>query len=130
MTRTSIASWNINSVRARIGIVEKFLREEAPDILCLQETKVECGLFPPEMFRRLGYEHIVTHGQRMHHGVAIVSKLPLTEVRKYDWQANGEARHVGVTLPSDRKSTRLTQSLMRISYAVFCLKKKKKRMTN
>src|SRR3546814_15835308 len=52
------------------------------------------------MFRRLGYEHIVTHGQRMHHGVAIVSKLPLTEVRKYDWQANGEARHVGVTLPS------------------------------
>src|SRR3546814_12332166 len=52
------------------------------------------------MFRRLGYEHIVTHGQRMHHGVAIVSKLPLADVRKYDWQANGEARHVGVTLPS------------------------------
>ena len=49
----SIASWNINSVRARIGIVEKFLREEAPDVLCLQETKVECGLFPPEMFKRL-----------------------------------------------------------------------------
>ena len=53
MTRTSIASWNINSVRARIGIVEKFLREEAPDILCLQETNVECGTFPPEMFRAL-----------------------------------------------------------------------------
>ncbi|MGB3846790.1 MAG: exodeoxyribonuclease III [Sphingopyxis sp.] len=99
MTSISIASWNINSVRARIGIVEKFLREEAPDVLCLQETKVECGLFPPEMFRRLGYEHIVTHGQRMHHGVAIVSRLPLDEVRKYDWQANGEARHIGVTLP-------------------------------
>ena len=98
--RISIASWNINSVRARIGIVEKFLREEAPDILCLQETKVECGLFPPEMFRRLGYEHIVTNGQRMHHGVAIVSRLPMTDVRKYDWQANGEARHIGVTLPS------------------------------
>jgi exodeoxyribonuclease-3 len=100
MTRTSIASWNINSVRARIGIVEKFLREEAPDILCLQETKVECVTFPKDMFRSLGYEHIVTHGQRMHHGVAIVSKVPLADVRKYDWQANGEARHVGVTLPS------------------------------
>src|SRR3546814_2008936 len=87
ITRTSIASWNINSVRARIGIVEKFLREEAPDILCLQETKVECGLFPPEMFRRLGYEHIVTHGHRMHHGVAIVSKLPLADVSKYHWPA-------------------------------------------
>ena len=44
MTQTSIASWNINSVRARIGIVEKFLREEAPDVLCLQETKV-CLLY-------------------------------------------------------------------------------------
>ncbi len=82
---TSIASWNINSVRARIGIVEKFLREEAPDVLCLQETKVECGIFPKDMFQSLGYEHIATHGQRMHHGVAIVSKLPLTDVRKYDW---------------------------------------------
>lgn len=100
MTRTSIASWNINSVRARIGIVEKFLREDAPDILCLQETKVECGLFPKDMFEKLGYKHIITNGQRMHHGVAIVSKVPLADVRKYDWQANGEARHVGVTLPS------------------------------
>ncbi|KAB2856645.1 MAG: exodeoxyribonuclease III, partial [Sphingopyxis terrae] len=68
MTQTSIASWNINSVRARIGIVEKFLREEAPDVLCLQETKVECGLFPKQMFEDLGYRHIVTNGQRMHHG--------------------------------------------------------------
>src|SRR3546814_5156846 len=100
MTRTSIASWNINSVRARIGIVEKFLREEAPDVLCLQETKVECGLFPKTMFEGLGYTHIVTNGQRMHHGVAIVSRLPLTDVRQYDWQANGE----------DRKSTRLNSS--------------------
>ena len=96
----SIASWNINSVRARIGIVEKFLREEAPDVLCLQETKVECGLFPKAMFEQLGYTHIVTNGQRMHHGVATISRVPLTEVRKYDWQANGEARHIGVTLPS------------------------------
>lgn len=100
MTHISIASWNINSVRARIGIVEQFLREEAPDILCLQETKVECHIFPKKMFEDLGYRHIVTNGQKMHHGVAIVSRVPLGEVRKYDWQANGEARHVGVTLPS------------------------------
>src|SRR3546814_2090708 len=36
----------------------------------------------------------------MHHGVAIVSRLPLTDVRQYDWQANGEARHIGATMPS------------------------------
>jgi exodeoxyribonuclease-3 len=95
----SIASWNINSVRARIGIVERFLREASPDILCLQEIKVECSLFPQAAFRALGYGHIVTHGQRMHHGVAIISRVPLTDISKQDWQANGEARHIGATLP-------------------------------
>ncbi|WP_188053291.1 exodeoxyribonuclease III [Sphingosinithalassobacter sp. CS137] len=93
-----IASWNINSVRFRIGIVERFLTEESPDILCLQETKVIDGDFPAAAFRELGYEHIVVHGQRMHHGVAIVSRVPLTEDDRLDWQANGEARHVGVRL--------------------------------
>jgi exodeoxyribonuclease III len=52
----SIASWNINSVRARIAIVERFLREAAPDVLCLQEIKVECGLFPHAAFKALGYD--------------------------------------------------------------------------
>lgn len=95
----SIASWNINSVRARIGIVEQFLREEAPDILCLQETKVVDTLFPAAAFRALGYDHIVLNGQPMHHGVAILSKVPLEEEVRQDWQANGEARHIGVRLP-------------------------------
>ncbi len=93
-----IASWNINSVRARIDIVERFLTESAPDILCLQETKVMNDIFPDQMFRRLGYNHIILHGQRMHHGVAIVSKVPITQDDRLDWQANGEARHVGVRL--------------------------------
>jgi exodeoxyribonuclease-3 len=93
-----IASWNINSVRFRAAIVERFLRDEAPDILCLQETKVVDGDFPYAMFHALGYEHIVVHGQRMHHGVAIVSRTPLVEDDRLDWQANGEARHVGVRL--------------------------------
>jgi exodeoxyribonuclease-3 len=94
----SIASWNINSVRFRIGIVEEFLRTRGVDILCLQETKVVDEAFPYDAFRAIGYEHIVVHGQRMHHGVAIVSRVPLTEDDRLDWQANGEARHVGVRL--------------------------------
>ncbi|WNO54023.1 exodeoxyribonuclease III [Stakelama saccharophila] len=96
--RITIASWNINSVRFRIGIVERFLTEAQPDILCLQETKVIDGDFPLKAFERMGYRHIVLHGQRMHHGVAIISKLPLVEDDRLDWQANGEARHVGVRL--------------------------------
>lgn len=95
-----IASWNINSVRARFDIVERFLSEQAPDVLCLQETKAENGSFPAKAFRDLGYKYIVPNGQKMHHGVAIVSKVPLVEERKFDWQDNGEARHIGVRLPN------------------------------
>lgn len=98
MSTLKIASWNINSVRARIGIVERFLSEEAPDILCLQETKVVNDVFPAAMFNELGYAHQVLHGQRMHHGVAIISRIPIREDDRHDWQDNGEARHVGVEL--------------------------------
>ena len=93
-----VASWNINSVRARIDIVGRFLSEEQPDVLCLQETKVIDGIFPADPFRRLGYVHQVLNGQPMHHGVAILSRLPLREDGRHDWQDNGEARHVGVRL--------------------------------
>lgn len=93
-----IASWNINSVRARIDIVTRFLNEEAPDILCLQETKVVDDIFPGGVFRQMGYNHQILHGQPMHHGVAILSRVPIREDDRLDWQANGEARHVGVRL--------------------------------
>ena len=95
-----IASWNINSVRFRLTIVEQFLKSAAPDILCLQETKTIDSEFPAAAFAALGYRHIVLHGQRMHHGVAIISRIPLTEDDRFDWQANQEARHVGVRLPN------------------------------
>ncbi len=96
----SIATWNINSVRFRLDIVERFLREAAPDVLCLQETKVMDDAFPHAMFEELGYHYRLLNGQRMHHGVATISKLPLVEARKHDWQDNGEARHIGARLPN------------------------------
>ena len=94
-----IASWNINSVRFRIDIVARFLNEVAPDILCLQETKTIDSEFPAARFHALGYDHVLLNGQRMHHGVAIVARVPLVEETRLDWQANGEARHIGVRLP-------------------------------
>lgn len=95
-----IASWNINSVRFRLDLVERFLKDMAPDILCLQETKAENGVFPAAALKNCGYPHIVVNGQKMHHGVAILSKVPLVEERSHDWQDNGEARHVGARLPN------------------------------
>lgn len=99
MTTLKIASWNINSVRARATIVERFLQEESPDVLCLQETKVQDGIFPAAMFAGLGYTHQLLNGQKMHHGVAILIRVPLGEHSRHDWQDNGEARHVGARLP-------------------------------
>ena len=94
----SIASWNINSVRLRMPIVARFLNEQAPDVLCLQEIKTVEESFPFEAFVALGYTHHVIHGQKGYHGVATVSRLPIREVSRHDWQDNGEARHVGVEL--------------------------------
>jgi exodeoxyribonuclease-3 len=95
-----IATWNINSVRFRLDIVERLLGEAAPDVLCLQETKVVDAEFPHAMFEALGYRYRLLNGQRMHHGVATVSRLPLVEERRHDWQDNGEARHIGARLPN------------------------------
>lgn len=99
MSKLKIASWNINSVRARVPIVGRFLDEEQPDVLCLQETKAEDKVFPADLFTARGYVHHALNGQRMHHGVAILSRVPLEEHGRHDWQDNGEARHVGVRLP-------------------------------
>jgi exodeoxyribonuclease-3 len=96
----SIASWNINSVRFRLPIVERFLAEQAPDVLCLQETKAEDSAFPKAAFKALGYDHILLKGQKMHHGVAIISRIPIEDVHSNDWQDNGEARHIGARLPN------------------------------
>jgi exodeoxyribonuclease III len=96
--RLKIASWNINSVRARPGLVERLITEQQPDILCLQETKVLDSIFPADLFKRHGYVHLALNGQRMHHGVAILSRVPLKDAGKHDWQDNGEARHIGVRL--------------------------------
>lgn len=94
-----IASWNINSVRARLDLVTRFCNAEQPDILCLQETKAHNDSFPLAALKALGFEHILINGQKMHHGVAIASRVPLDAPQAHDWQANGEARHIGCRLP-------------------------------
>ncbi len=94
----SVATWNINSVRLRADQVERFLLQEAPDVLCLQEIKTAEAVFPHDVFERLGYTHRAVHGQKGYHGVATVSRIPFREFSRHDWQDNGEARHVGVEL--------------------------------
>ncbi|MGI9389571.1 MAG: exodeoxyribonuclease III [Boseongicola sp.] len=90
----TIATWNINSVRLREPIVLKLLKEEAPDILCLQECKSPVEKIPTEGFAALGYTHMVARGQKGYNGVAILSKIAIEDAGDVDYAALGHARHV------------------------------------
>jgi len=74
-----IASWNVNSVRARIEPVVEWIRDYQPDILAIQETKVEKELFPKEIFEDLGY-YVSVVGQKSYNGVATISREPLQDI--------------------------------------------------
>lgn len=94
----TVATWNINSVRLREGLVARFLREESPDILCLQECKSPVDKIPLDQFRALGYRWIVARGQKGYNGVAILSRLPITDAGDRDYARLGHARHVSARL--------------------------------
>ncbi|MGI1662347.1 exodeoxyribonuclease III [Palleronia sp. KMU-117] len=94
----TIATWNINSVRLREGLVARLMREEAPDILCLQECKSPVEKIPLDAFRALGYGHVVARGQKGYNGVAILSKLPIDDAGEMDFAGLGHARHVAARL--------------------------------
>jgi exodeoxyribonuclease-3 len=94
----TLATWNINSVRLREGLVARLLGDEAPDVLCLQECKSPVEKIPLEQFQALGYHHMVARGQKGYNGVAILSKLPLMDVGDRDFASLGHARHVAARL--------------------------------
>src|SRR5258705_7800223 len=94
MPAIKLATWNINSVRLRSSTVARFLKKHAPDVLCLQETKVPDALFPAERFRRLGYVHQAIKGQKGYHGVAILSRLPFRKTEALVFCGKDDTRHV------------------------------------
>ena len=73
-----VATWNVNSLNARIPRVEQWLDEVGPDVLCLQETKLADDAFPVELFTDRGYE-VACHGLGQWNGVAIASRIGLAE---------------------------------------------------
>ena len=96
----TLATWNINSVRLREGLVCDLLEAEAPDVLCLQECKAPLDKMPRERFAALGYPHVVARGQKGYNGVAILSRLPLEDAGHLDFCGRGDARHVAARLPN------------------------------
>ncbi len=97
-----IATWNINSVRLRMPIVLRFLKEHGPDVLCLQETKCRDSEFPSGDLRSAGYEHLAINGQKGYHGVAIASRIPLANIDKREFCQMGDARHVSAKVKAGK----------------------------
>jgi exodeoxyribonuclease III len=106
-----IASWNVNSVKARLPHLLAFLEDAQPDVLCLQETKCLTADFPLLEVKALGY-HVEAIGQRAYNGVALLSKLPPGEIvcglpgdakdeqPRYIEASFGEVRVASVYLPN------------------------------
>jgi len=70
-----IATWNVNSIRKRLDRVIPWLAEQRPDVLCVQETKVEDEIFPRTEIEAAGY-HVLCHGQKTYNGVALLTREP------------------------------------------------------
>ncbi len=89
-----VATWNINSVRLRHEQVARFVAEQAPDVICLQEIKCREGEFPRQAFIDMGLPHLKIAGQKGWHGVAIASRLPIEDAPGLDVCREGHARCV------------------------------------
>lgn len=94
-----LITWNINSLRLRLPLLQKLVEEENPDIVCLQETKVPDPLFPAEALTALGLPYQLYRGMKGYNGVAILSRLPLTSVANTpNWCSREDCRHIAASI--------------------------------
>lgn len=93
-----LVTWNINSVRLRKNLVQKLIEDQAPDVICLQETKCPDDAFPHDFFTDLGYAHIHIQGMKSYNGQAILSKIPFTQTEIHHRVGREDCRHIMVTL--------------------------------
>src|SRR5258708_254748 len=93
-----VATWNVNSLRARLPRVEEWLAYSCPDILCMQETKIADAAFPVMAFEALGYETAFHGGPGRWNGVAIASRVGLDDVSvSLDSDPEAECRSIAAT---------------------------------
>lgn len=93
-----LLTWNINSVRLRIGLLAQLIARQKPDVLCLQETKTPDAFFPVDALRDLGYPHHHFAGMKGYNGVAIFSRLPLSAPGVYKRCGKDDCRHISATV--------------------------------
>jgi exodeoxyribonuclease-3 len=96
--KLTIATWNINSLRLRQSLLHKLIAALAPDVLCLQETKVPDELFPADIAGATGFPYVLKKGMKGYNGVAILSKLPLDVLPEQSWCGKDDCRHITARL--------------------------------
>lgn len=103
-----IATWNVNSIKARLHAVTKWLEEAQPDVACLQEIKTVDEGFPRAEIEALGY-NIETFGQKSYNGVAILSKHPIEDVRRGlpGEDSDEQARYIEAVISTERGAVRV-----------------------
>ena len=103
-----LATWNVNSIKARLETALAWLRETTPDVVCLQEIKCVDAAFPSLAFEELGYNCAV-HGQKTYNGVAILSKRPLEDVtpRLPGGDGDDHARYLEAIVPASSGTVRV-----------------------
>ena len=98
-----LATWNVNSINARLDNVLDWFREAQPDVACLQEIKCVDEKFPAEPFESMGY-NVIVHGQKTYNGVAMLSKYPLQDERRGlpDPDGDDHSRYIEAVVQSPR----------------------------
>jgi len=97
--RLRIATWNINSLRLRAGLLADLIAALDPHVICLQETKVPDDLFPHDALAPYGFTHVAHRGMKGYNGVAVLSRVPLTVIDDApDWCLRNDRRHLLVRL--------------------------------
>lgn len=94
----TVVTWNVNSIRVRLDGLARMVDALAPDVVCLQETKVTDPLFPAAAVRALGFDHLAVHGTKGYGGVAILSRRPFVSTGEHAWCGGTDARHVFATV--------------------------------
>jgi exodeoxyribonuclease-3 len=98
-----LATWNVNSIRARLDRAVAWLDANRPDVVCMQELKVENDGFPREPFEAAGYQ-LALYGQKTYNGVAILSRAPMTDITTGmdDGDPDDHARLIAATIDGVR----------------------------
>lgn len=109
-----IATFNVNSIKARLANLTAWLKEAEPDIVCLQELKCLDDAFPRGDIEELGY-NVAVHGQKTYNGVAIISKLPLEDVTRGLPGGDGDeqSRYIEAVVSTAGGALRVARSIYR-----------------